>query len=54
MGVIWLLFKKLLNSVGNIASKPYTNENGVLPVAQLGVIRKAHKTNGNSITHFPA
>jgi transposase InsO family protein len=26
----------------------------VWPVAQLGVVRKAHNTDGNSLTHFPA
>jgi hypothetical protein len=40
-------------SVGNIASDPYINENGVWPVAWLGVVCKAHNTDGNSLTHFP-
>jgi hypothetical protein len=41
-------------SVGNIASEPYINENGVWHVARLRVVRKAHKTDDNSFTHFLA
>jgi hypothetical protein len=41
-------------SVGDIASDPWTNENSVWHVARLRVVRRAHKTDGNSFTHFPA
>jgi hypothetical protein len=40
--------------VGNIASEPYTSENGVWPMARFGVVRIAHKADGNSFIHVLA
>jgi hypothetical protein len=34
-------------SMGNIASELYTSENGVCPVAKLGVVRRALRTDVN-------
>jgi hypothetical protein len=41
-------------SVGNIALEPHTSENGVWPMAQLRVMHRAHRTDGNSFIHFLA
>jgi hypothetical protein len=38
--------------VDSIASGSYTNENGVWPVARLGVVHKVYNTDGNSLTQF--
>ena len=40
-------------SIGKTASHPYIKEKGVCLVDVLGVVRFAHKTDGNSSTHLP-
>lgn len=35
------------------SSEPYTNPNGVSPIAFLGVVRTAHKTLSSSFIHLP-
>src|SRR3954462_14049506 len=41
-------------SEGSTASAPYTRKNGVNPVDLFGVVRKLHKTEGNSSAQAPA
>jgi hypothetical protein len=41
-------------SVGLLVNATGNNKNGVWPVARLEVVRRAHKINGNSLTHFVA